>query len=1210
MRQISRLAARHVLYLKGLAAPLPTHYVGAAQAERAPEPAMPVPATSAELVEIVRQSGVVGEERIHHYVTSLNAAGQMPARSDELASILVRDKVLTQFQAERFLRGKWRHFIIGKYKVLEGLGAGGMCSVYLCEHRFMNRRVAIKVLPMSQAENPAALGRFYREARAVAALNHPNIVRAYDIDRDGDVHFLVMEYALGLSLQDLVKQRGPLPIGQAANYIAQAALGLQHAYEHGLIHRDIKPANLLLDNSGTIKILDLGLARFFNDESDILTREHNEAVLGTADYLSPEQALDSHTVDIRADIYSLGMTFYFLLSAQTPLGSGTVAQKLIWHQFRLPKPIRDLRPDVPEALVEVLNRMMAKDPYERFQQPAELAVALTPWVQLSVAPALAAELPAEPLTPVPDATDSDRTSWTPDFTPASTAIIVTGSANQTDRRVAPQPPKPDETSMASLQGGRRRWWIGGAVAGLAIVGLAVGLVALLLKQGAPDKSGTGRKEEKLALLSPAQARLRELTALAAAPKADAGQLRRDVFAFRKTFPGTPESVAAAQLLTQMPSPLDRFDGKGLPESVRQAWRPFELVAILGDVNCRVALGGPVKGLAFHPNGRLLATASDDKIRMLDVETLQVQAVWPDTGGYCLNFSPDGQILAGIAKAQVKLWDANSGKEKVALQNPPGDITWLRLSPDGKTLATVTKGSRMQLWDVATGKETGSFQGQGAESWALAFSPDGKVVVTGTKEHRINRWDVVGKQELPALGADKHEIWGLAFSPDGKTLVSTGWEPSARLWDVETGKPRGDLAGHERGVWPLQISPDAAVLATGSSDRTVRLWDMATAKERAVLRGSVSGIASLAFSPDGRTLASGGDDGCVWLWDVATGKPRPPSFAPPHPGNMEWVTETWDGSVLVQGTNDGVLKIWDVPSGKETARFPDCRDTCWVGLSADGKALRSVNRGSGEAKIWDTGTGKERFGAQGVRIDALSPDGTMWAAARNEELPTVCLWEAASGKLRLVLEGHTGPILKIAFAPDGKTLATASADHTVKMWDLNNGQARHTLKGHAAPVRYVTFSPDGKLLASAGDDQSGRVWDVARGKERFAFAGPDAHSFYEAFSADGKLLASGQRDGTVNVWDIETGKLQYSLAGNESTTHVGGFSADGKFLTAWADNGHVSLWRLPSVKNSVQHWKWLMPHEAYSGFAADGRHLFVYGGGTAYLLRLAPPPAIK
>jgi WD40 repeat protein/serine/threonine protein kinase len=1170
---------------------------------------MPVPATSAELLEIVRQSGVVGEDRIHHYVTSLNAAGQMPARSDELASILVRDKVLTQFQAERFLRGKWRHFIIGKYKVLEGLGSGGMCTVYLCEHRFMNRRVAIKVLPMSQSQNPAALGRFYREARAVAALDHPNIVRAYDIDHDGDVHFLVMEYAVGVSLQDLIKQRGPLPIGQAANYMAQAALGLQHAYEHGLIHRDIKPANLLLDNSGTIKILDLGLARFFNDESDILTREHNEAVLGTADYLSPEQALDSHTVDIRSDIYSLGMTFYFLLTAQTPLGSGTVAQKLIWHQFRLPKPIRDLRLDVPEALVEVLNRMMAKDPYERYQQPAELVVALTPWVHLSVAPAAAPSGDA-PIA-VPPATDSDRSDWTPDFTPASTAIITTGIANRTDRPNRSEPREPEGASTAPPERSprQRRWWAGWAISAVAVLGLVIGGVAFLGRKGPPVRPGAERKDEKVASLSPAQAALRELTGRAAAPKADFAQLRRDLFSFRKTFPGTPESLTAPQLLTQIPSPLDRFDGKGLPDSVRQAWQPFELVAILGDGNCRVALGGPVKGLAFHPNGRLLATASDDKIRMLDVETLQVQAVWPDTGGYCLNFSPDGQILAAIVKG-VKLWDVESGKEKVTLQNPPGDITRLRFSPDGKTLATVTKGSRLQLWDVATGKETGSFQGQGVESWALAFSPDGKVVVTGTKEHRINRWDVIGKQELPALSDAKHEIWGLAFSPDGKTLVSTGWEPPARLWDVESGKPRADLAGHEGGVWPLQVSPDGAVLATGSSDRTVRLWDMATGQQRAVLRGSVSGMSSLAFSPDSRTLASGGDDGWLWLWDVATAKPRQASFAPPHPGNMEWITETWDGSVLVQGTNNGVLKIWDAVTGMETVGFPECRDTYWVALSADGKTLRSVNRASGDAKIWDPGTGKERFGAQGVKVDALSSDGTMWAGARNEEVPTVCLWEAASGKLRLVLEGHTGPISKIAFAPDGKTLATASTDHTVKVWDLNNGQTRLTLKGHAAPVRYLTFSPDGKLLASAAEDQNGRVWDVARGKERFSFAGPEAYNYYVAFSPDAKLLASGHRGGDVNVFDVQTGKLQYTLKGNDSTTHVGGFSADGKFLTAWADNGQVSLWRLPSEKKPAELWKWPMPHEAYSQFTADGRHLFVYGGGTAYLLRLAPAPASK
>ena len=255
--------------------------------------------------------------------------------------MLVHEGVLTHFQAKQFLDGKWRGFSIGKYKVLERLGSGGMGSVYLCEHKLMRRRVAVKVLPTAKAEDPASLERFYREARAVAALDHPNIVRAYDIDQVEKLHFLVMEYVDGASLQEIVKRAGPLDALRAAHYIRQSALGLQHAHETaGLVHRDIKPANILVDRTGIVKILDMGLARFFNDEEDVLTKKYDESVLGTADYLAPEQALDSHSVDIRADIYSLGATFYFCLTGRTPFHEGTVAQKLIWHQTRQPKPIR------------------------------------------------------------------------------------------------------------------------------------------------------------------------------------------------------------------------------------------------------------------------------------------------------------------------------------------------------------------------------------------------------------------------------------------------------------------------------------------------------------------------------------------------------------------------------------------------------------------------------------------------------------------------------------------------------------------------------------------------------------------------------------------------------------------------------------------------------------------------------------------------------
>jgi eukaryotic-like serine/threonine-protein kinase len=333
------------------------------------------PKTREELLTLIQKSGVADEKRLNAALAK--AAGAMPADAKGLAALLVREGVLTGFQAEQLLEGKWRRFVIGKYRVLERIGSGGMSSVYLCEHKYMRRRAAVKVLPTSMAEDPAALERFYLEARAVAALDHPNIVRAYDVDQDDDLHFLVMEYVDGFSLQELIRKDGPLAPARAADFMRQAALGLQHAHDTaGLVHRDIKPGNLIVDKAGTVKILDLGLARFFHEENESITQKYDETVLGTADYLAPEQILDSHSVDIRADIYSLGTTLYYCLAGKAPFAEGTIPQKLIWHQTRQPKAIRRIRPEVPAALELVLFKMMAKDPNERYQDPKEVVAAL------------------------------------------------------------------------------------------------------------------------------------------------------------------------------------------------------------------------------------------------------------------------------------------------------------------------------------------------------------------------------------------------------------------------------------------------------------------------------------------------------------------------------------------------------------------------------------------------------------------------------------------------------------------------------------------------------------------------------------------------------------------------------------------------------------------------------------------------------------------
>jgi len=354
---------------------------------------MPTPANLEELFELIDKSGVAEDPKLRTMLAGLKATGELAADPKHAATQLIQEGVLTQFQAEQLMQGKWKRFSIGKYKVLEKIGAGGMGQVFLCEHKLMRRRVAIKVLPTVKGSDPSALERFYREARAVAAVDHPNIVRAYDIDQDEHLHFLVMEFVDGVNLHDLVRKSGPLAPNRAAHYICGAGVGLQHAHEIGLVHRDIKPSNILVDRMGVVKILDMGLARFFNDDEESLTQKYDENILGTADYLAPEQAIDSHGADIRADIYSLGCTFHYLLTGKPPFPEGNVTQKLLWHQQREPLTISHYRNDVAPELQAIVHRMMKKDPANRYQGPSELLAELAPWVTIPIAPPEPAELP-------------------------------------------------------------------------------------------------------------------------------------------------------------------------------------------------------------------------------------------------------------------------------------------------------------------------------------------------------------------------------------------------------------------------------------------------------------------------------------------------------------------------------------------------------------------------------------------------------------------------------------------------------------------------------------------------------------------------------------------------------------------------------------------------------------------------------------------------
>ncbi|MBV9122399.1 MAG: protein kinase, partial [Planctomycetes bacterium] len=294
-----------------------------------------------------------------------------------------------------------------RYRLLEYLGAGGMGTVYKAEHRLMGRLVALKVINPNLVDRPGAVERFRREVQAAARLSHPNIVTAFDAEQAGPTHFLVMEFVEGRSVGQLVADQGRLPVTRACDYARQVALGLQHAYERDMVHRDIKPHNLMVTPAGQIKILDFGLARLAMEDgltgepavvhsagnglSPILPEQTGPiteagAMMGTADYVAPEQAGDAHKADIRADIYSLGCTLYHFLAGRPPFPEGTAVEKALAHAQQVPRPLQELRKEVPPRLARIVARMLAKDPGQRYQTPAQVAQALAPFTGVRVGP--------------------------------------------------------------------------------------------------------------------------------------------------------------------------------------------------------------------------------------------------------------------------------------------------------------------------------------------------------------------------------------------------------------------------------------------------------------------------------------------------------------------------------------------------------------------------------------------------------------------------------------------------------------------------------------------------------------------------------------------------------------------------------------------------------------------------------------------------------
>jgi eukaryotic-like serine/threonine-protein kinase len=338
-----------------------------------------------DLLPVIRSSGVLGSRQLAE-IKSKVLQGDYPMDSAALAERLVRDNLLTAFQAKRLLSNRPQGLIVGRYIILDRIGSGSMGRVYRAHHVMMDRVVALKIIAPEISSNERVVARFQREMKLVGRLDHPNVVRAFDADQINRVLYIVMEYVGGTSLGERLKKKGPIPAVEMIDYAAQTALGLAHAHEQGIVHRDIKPSNILLNEERRIKILDLGLGVLMEADSAATFATADGIAVGTVDYMSPEQAC-GREVDGRSDLYGLGCSMYHLMCGRLPFPGDSPIERLGKRIGGRHTPITEFLPDMPSNFVRVLDRLLAHKPNERYASAAEAAAALQNLIRPKARPA-------------------------------------------------------------------------------------------------------------------------------------------------------------------------------------------------------------------------------------------------------------------------------------------------------------------------------------------------------------------------------------------------------------------------------------------------------------------------------------------------------------------------------------------------------------------------------------------------------------------------------------------------------------------------------------------------------------------------------------------------------------------------------------------------------------------------------------------------------
>jgi WD40 repeat protein/serine/threonine protein kinase len=1004
--------------------------------------------------------------------------------------------------------------VIGRYKLLQKIGEGGMGVVFMAEQEEpVRRRVALKIIKLGM-DTQQVVARFEAERQALALMDHPNIAKVLDGGAtDTGRPYFVMELVQGVPITEFC-DKNRLPAEERIKLFILVCQAIQSAHQKGIIHRDIKPTNILVTLNAGVPVpmvIDFGVAKATQQKLTEKTVFTNYAtMIGTPAYMSPEQAEISRLdVDTRSDIYGLGVLLYELLTGTTPF------------------PEKRLRSASYQEMQRIIMEEEPERPSTRLRQKS--SVASTPFLLTSYAP-LSTDLDWI----VMKCLEKDRARRYE----TANGLAADLKRHLNNELVVARPPSASYRLQKAFRRNKLVFSAGVAVVLALVIGLR--LAGIGWRQAREEKA---ESEHQLyaAKMNLAQRAWEE----------------NDIDRLRELLTETQDS-----------------EYRGFEWYYWQPLTHLALKTLAGHLNIVWSVAFSPDGQRIVTGSWDQTAKVWDAATGLELLTLK----GPSGYVYSVAFSPDGQrIVTGSSDNTPRVWDAASGKVILTLEGHSGRTMSVAYSPDGERIVTGSDDGTAKVWDAASGHELLTLEGTNKWVRSVAFSPDGKRIVTGSLDHTAKVWDAASGKELAILKGHGADVWSVAFSHDGQRIVTCSGDKTARVWDAASAQELLRLKGYSGYVYSAAFSPDGKWIVVGCQDHTAKVWDAASGEELFTLKGHKDRISSVAFSPNGQRILTGSTDHTAKIWETAKGLSADNmggslvTLKGPSSTVMS-IAVSPDGERIVTSSEDQTAKVWEAASGRELLTLKGHGDRInSVDFSPDGQRIITGSEDH-TAKVWDGASGHDLLTLNGhsepINSVAFSPDGLRIVTGSSDQ--TAKVWNAASGHALLTLEGHNKSIAFVSFSPDGQRIMTGSYDNTAKVWDTVSGHQLLTLKGHSGWVMSVAFSPDGQRIVTGSDDDTAKVWDATSGHDLLTLKGHGDTVTSAAFSPDGQRIVTGSYDWTAKVWEAATGRELLTLKGHSDTVASVAFSPDGRRIVTGSYDGTAKVWEAATAKQ-VAAW---------------------------------------